>query len=351
MNSIYMQDIEKNLNAENINWNKLNNKTIFVTGATGIIGKLLINTIAFAEDKFGFKCRIIILVRNYDKANKLFRNILEKNIDLQIIEGDILNEVKYDLKIDFIIHAASITNSKSFISNPIDVINTNIFGTENVLKLAIRNNIENFIYLSTMEVYGIHKKDKKIDENAELYLTSNDIRSCYPISKFMSENICFSYAKKYNFNVNILRLTQTFGAGVKYDDQRVFAEFARCVIEKKDIILHTEGKTKRNYLYTSDAVNAILTILLSNNVNNNIYNVANENSYCSIREMADMVAKINNIGVKIEKKSIENYGYAPDLYMNLDCEKIKKLNWKAKIELPEMFERLIKSMEEDRINE
>ena len=72
----------------------------------------------------------------------------------------------------------------------------------------------------------------------------------------------------------IVRLTQTFGTGVSYNDGRVFAEFARCVIEQRDIILKTKGETKRSYLYTADAVTAILTVLL-NGETGAAYNAAN----------------------------------------------------------------------------
>ena len=77
---------------------------------------------------------------------------------------------------------------------------------------------------------------------------------------------------------------------MEYNDGRVFADFARCVIEKRDIILKTKGETKRSYLYTEDAVCAILTVML-NGESGQAYNVANEETYCSIYEMAQLVAK------------------------------------------------------------
>ena len=155
-------------------------------------------------------------------------------------------------------------------------------------------------------------------------------------------NLCTCYAKKYNFNINVLRLTQTFGSGVSYEDSRVFAEFARCAIENKDIILHTKGDTKRSYLYTSDAVNAILLVMLKGK-EYEIYNVANEKTYCSILEMAELVAEKNDkINVKcVIDENIEKFGYAPTLCMNLSTEKIEKLGWKAQNNLSDMYDKLI----------
>lgn len=348
-NKIYMEDIEKNVYNPIINWNKLKSKTIFITGGTGLIGSLIINTILYANKIYNLDCKIVALVREQDKANKMFETQLKDNGCLKFILGDVrdkITSIKED--IDYIIHAASQTSSKAFVDNPVDIIDISLKGTQNTLELAREKKVKNYVFLSTMEVYGRPNTDEKIDEKHGNDLSTVEIRNCYPISKIMCENLCACYSKQYGFNTNIVRLTQTFGAGVNYNDNRVFAEFARCVIENKDIILHTKGKTKRSYLYTSDAVSAILLVMLSEKTNE-IYNVANEDSYCSILEMAELVASKNKkIEVKcIVEENIEKYGYAPTLCMNLDTTKIKKLGWKAKVNLSEMYDRLIEYLNEE----
>lgn len=346
-NEIYKEDIEKNVYASNINWNKLKDKTIFITGGTGLIGSLIINTVLYANKIYNLNCKIIALVRNKEKANNEFKVQLEENLGLNLIYGDVRNKI-VDIKenIDYIIHAASQTSSKSFIDDSIETINISIEGTKNTLELAKEKKVKNYIYLSTMEVYGRPNTDQKIDEKHGTDLLTNENRNCYPISKIMCENLCTCYSKQYKFNTNVLRLTQTFGAGVNFNDNRVFAEFAKSVINNEDIILHTKGDTKRSYLYTSDAINAILLVMLSDKTNE-IYNVANEASYCSILEMAKLVAKKNkNIQVKcIIEDNIEKFGYAPTLCMNLDVSKIKEIGWNAKIDLDEMYDRLIKYLD------
>lgn len=77
----------------------------------------------------------------------------------------------------------------------------------------------------------------------------------------MAETMCISYGSEYGVPVKIVRLAQTFGAGVSKDDNRVFAQFSKAVLNGYDIILHTKGETKRNYCYTTDAVRAIFTVL------------------------------------------------------------------------------------------
>ena len=349
-NKIYLEDIEKNVYDSNIKWEKLKNKVLFITGGTGLIGSLIINTILYANKIKGLNCKIIALVRDKEKSSRIFENLLSQNLGLKLIYGDVCNKIEIPKEnIDYIIHAASQTSSKLFVNNPIETINVALKGTQNMLELAKTKNVENFIYLSTMEVYGRPKTDEKINEMHGTDLLTNEVRNCYPISKIMCENLCTCYSKQFNFNTNILRLTQTFGAGVNYSDGRVFAEFARCVIENKNIVLHTKGDTKRSYLYTSDAVNAILLIMLSG-TNNEIYNVANDKTYCSILDMANLVSKKNK-DIKVEcivDEDIEKFGYAPTLCMNLDTTKIKNIGWEAKIGLEEMYDRLIKFLCDER---
>jgi nucleoside-diphosphate-sugar epimerase len=146
-------------------------------------------------------------------------------------------------------------------------------------------------------------------------------------------------------------LTQTFGPGVRYNDGRVFAEFARCAIEGRDIVLHTKGETKRSYLYTEDAVNAILTVLINGGVGE-AYNAANEETYCSIYEMAELVATkcaYGKIQVKIEEEDTSTFGFAPTLHLNLDTGKLQKLGWVPQTTLIDMYYQLISSMNKEKI--
>lgn len=327
---------------------ELSGKTLLVTGATGLIGSNIIKYL-LQQKKIG--CKIMAFVRNADKAKRIFENDTD---NIELIVGDVTDSKcinSINEKVDYIIHAASFTSSKQFVENPVEVIETSINGTLNLLELARKNNVRGFVYTSSMEVYGTPADDTKIAETHNTDIDTMETRASYPESKRMCEALCRAYFSEYGVQTKVARLTQTFGEGVSYNDGRVFAEFARCAIENNDIILHTKGETRRNYLYTSDAVNAILTILIKGKAGE-AYNVANEDTYCSIYEMAKMVAEEcadNEIKVIVETiESIEKFGYAKTLHMNLDCSKLRGLGWEAQVGLKEMFERLIKYMKENK---
>lgn len=327
---------------------RLRGKTLLITGATGLIGSNIIRLCTNVNDTPGVPIHIIALVRDLEKAKKLFGT----NINLEYIICDIADDLQINSEIDYVVHCASQTSSRMFIEEPVETIEVAVNGTKNILEFAKRKNVKSIVYLSTMEVYGAPTTEEKINEKNETNINTMDVRSSYPESKRLCESLCCAYCAEYGLPVKVLRLTQTFGIGVSYNDTRVFAEFARCVIENKDIILHTKGETKRSYLDVEDAVNAIVIVLLKGE-NGQAYNAANENTFCSIYEMAQIVAKEcanSAIKVKIETSEDNSFGYAPTLKMNLDTSKLQALGWTAETDLISMFHRLIQDMSNKRIN-
>lgn len=327
-----------------VNQLHLENSAFFITGATGLVGSAIVKYLLENSESIV----VYALVRNKEKAKKIFSDYISDR--LRFVVSDVTELHAENLGVDYIIHGASQTSSKEFVCHPVETINTAINGTIRILEFAKANPVKSFVYLSSMEVYGTPLTDEKIYESHYTNLDSMAVRSCYPESKRMCENLCTSYFSEYGIPTKIIRLTQTFGEGVDYNDSRVFAEFARCAIEKKNIILKTKGETKRNYLCVYDAVSAILFVLVKGE-NGNAYNAANEKTYCSIYEMAKLVAEKcadNCISVVIEEnKDISKFGYAPTLKMNLSTEKIEKLGWKPEYDLESMFKMMIQNMKKD----
>ena len=332
--TVFEQDIENVI--KDFDMSFFDGKTILITGATGLIGKLCVKSLLNS----GFNTKVLALIRNKQKGMKIFG--YDKN--LQFIIQDINEPIEYEQKVDYIIHCASVTSSSDFVNKPVETILTAINGTKNVLEFArTQSNLQGMVYLSSLEVYGKPLKEDTKEENYG-YIDVLSPRSSYSEGKRMTETLCISYGSEYNVPVRIARLSQTFGAGVDKNDNRVFAMFAKSVINKDNIVLHTKGETKRNYCYTTDAVRAIFTVLTKGE-NNNAYNIANKNTYITI---ADMAKSLENKSTKvIFEIDDKNRGFNPTMQICLNTDKLDNLGWKAKVDLPQMFERTIKSMTED----
>lgn len=344
-NSVLQKDIES-IVANGCNIEDLKNSSVFVTGATGLIGSQIVKTLACSNRINNTNIKVLAYVRSEEKAKRVFGNLLERG-DIELVIGDINSKMTFDGNVDYIIHGASATSSRFFVTNPVETITTAIDGTKNILEFAREKSIKGMVYLSSLEVYGIPgTKDGVVKEADYGYIEPLSVRSSYSEGKRMVECLCASYASEYNVPVKIVRLSQTFGAGVEYNDGRVFAEFARCAMEKKNIVLHTEGKTFRTYCYTSDAVAAIITVLAKGTVGE-AYNITNKDTGVTIREMAQCVCDTfpeSNISVEVDlPEDIASFGYNPEMVIKLDTTKLESLGWKANIGLSEMFIRLIES--------
>lgn len=334
------QDSERVRSLCNFDLSVLEGKHILITGATGLIGSCLIRILAH----WNLGVHITAVVRNLEKAQKLFKDLEYQ--DLSYIVSDISDTFCVPQPVDYLIHAANQTSSKAFVDAPVETILTAIKGTQNMLEIAREKQVKSFVYLSSMEAYGAPQTDEKILESHGCNINTMETRSSYPESKRMCESLCRAYYAQYGVPTKVIRLSQTFGPGLSYNDGRVPAEFARCVIENKNIILRTDGKTKRSYLYVADAVTAVLAILLQG-ASGEAYNATNEATYCSIREMANLVAEKcanGRICVDICIEDPNKFGFAPTLCMNLDTTKLRALGWLPGYDLEDTFHRTILSM-------
>ncbi len=327
---------------------KLAGSTVLVTGATGLIGSQLCRALLRASETRNLNIHVIAGVRNREKAEKLLGSY--KGSGLEFLESDIMQPIRCDKNVDYIIHTASPTSSRYFVSHPVETLHQAVIGSDQVLKLAFEKKVQSMVYLSSLEVYGTPQgQPATVSETDYGYIDPLNIRSCYSEGKRAVECLCSSYASEYRVPVRIVRLAQTFGPGVEYNDGRVFAEFARNFIENRDIVLHTQGRTVRSYCYTADAVKAILTVLLFGK-DAEAYNVCNMDTSCSIYEMAELVCNLDpqkKISVKIQiPDNVVEFGYNPEMVIRLDTDKINALGWHAEVGLKEMFERLIASMQQ-----
>jgi len=333
MNSIQKVDI-RNF-AHDFPFSKeLANKNVLITGGTGLIG----STIVKCLQGLNLNTRITIPVRNSEKAFQLFGESLS---GLTIIPCD-LEDYLSDIgdSFNFIFHCASPTSGTFMTSHPVETFELAINTTRSLLRY-VKDHLEcRLLYVSSLEVYGEWKEDNLITEEHIGYVDPFSARSSYPLGKRAAEYLCLSYAKEYNVPVMIARLTQTLGPGVSAEDNRVFVQFVRSIVNNKDIILHTKGESAKPYCYTADCVMALFYILFCGG-KGQVYNVANQDSYISIIDLAKLLRDSFNPAINIRIEPDPNMSYAPPTRLHLSSKKLMSLGWKPKYDLIEMFERFI----------
>lgn len=344
MEDVLQEDLAAVSQADYIPWNQLQGQSVLVTGGTGLIGSTVIKALCYANTAKKLRLKIFALVRNLEKAEQMLGH---ENEVLHFIQGSVEKLPEINEAVDYIIHGASPTASLFFVEHPVETIQIAVQGTSNLLKLAKEKAVKSFIYLSSMEVYGAPQADTFIQESQGCTLDSMTVRSCYPIAKRLCENLCASYAQEYHVPAKVIRLAQTFGPGVLKNDKRVFAEFARDAMESTNIVLQTSGTSRREYLYTADAVTAILTVLLYG-TDGEAYNAGNPETYCSIVEMAQLVATQickGNVQVQfLHNTADQNSQFPPSHHLHLDVKNLERLGWKPTRNLKEMYLRMIAGM-------
>ncbi len=373
-------DYEAAATSSCVDWSKIDGKRIVVTGVTGLIGGQIVATLAARNRLTSAGIEIVCPVRDEARGQAALQRLgattarLVPGFDLtrvdQVRTQDITDlgnvpsvkdsdssnskcfsqerlvnkNLSAQLKGELFIHAAAPTTSQDFQTHPVDVARAIVFGTYALLELAIASKAESFCYLSSMEVYGNGRSRRDLEALTESELGSVDLcnpRSCYPEAKRMAECFVTGYSAQHGLNAHTVRLAQTFGPGISPTDNRLFAQVARAALTGDDMILKTSGTSTRMYLYTADAVTAVLAATASGD-SGAIYNAANPSTLCSVKEMCEMVSrKCSPTGFKVLVEIDPNAPYPPDHHLPLNVDSLRELGWQPSVELTEMFDRLI----------
>jgi len=345
MNKLYQDDLINAINGVK-NIDRLNDKTIFVTGANGLIGRFIVDLIMYLNSQKNYNINLIANSRSVKKIKDNFANYINDN-KFNYYIGDINDKITYNGKVDFIINCASNTHPEQYSTDPINTILTNIKGTENVLDFATRIKART-IFLSSVEIYGENKQNiGRFKENQMGYIDCNSLRAGYNEGKRTGEALCQAYKEKNNIEIVLVRLPRIYGPTIKKDDSKALSQFINKAIAGEDIVLKSLGNQYFSYIYVADAVSGILTILI-NGENGEVYNLGNIKSEVHLKDLANIVAYNVNRKVIYELPcEMEEKGYSKSTDARLDYSKIEsQLDWKPKYSIEDGVKRTIEILKE-----
>lgn len=341
-NPIIKEDVQEITKILNKDIYALEGKNILISGAAGMLASYIVYTLIYAnENLFKKKTQLYLLIRKKIEpfGKKSYLHYLHIDVAKQKIK-----------KIDFhyIIHAASKAAPKLYTKNLLDTINTNILGLYNLLNL-VNKKTKSILYFSSGEVYGQLNPKIPINEKYMGLVDHLNQRSCYVEGKRVCETICMNYYWEKKTPVKIARIFHTFGPGLNLDDGRVFSDFIKDGLQKKDIEIKGNKNLIRPFLYIKDATVMLLKILLSIK-NGEIYNLSNDKNLKSVEDLAKITCEIFNkiydkkIKVKINLKDKQYYKYAVQ-NITPDITKFKKeFNYSPKTSVKKALEKTIKSL-------
>ena len=337
--SSYKEDILRTFEHD-LPWEILSGANILVTGATGLIGGCLVETLMMNPRK---DYQVYASGRNEDRARVRFKDFAEEPA-FHFVKYDVMQPLENDVRYDYIIHAASNASPNFFAQKPVEVIKSNIDGVANLMEYGLDHGMKRFLYVSSGEVYG-EGDGRVFTEDYSGYVDCAKPRSCYPSSKRAAETLCVSYAAEYGADVVIARPCHTYGPHFTEQDNRVYAQFIRNVLRGEDIVMKSTGEQFRSWCYVVDCVSALLHILLKGE-SGEAYNIADADSNISIRELAETIAAIGERKVVIDLPDAdEKRGFNPVTKSVFSADKLKLIGWKPQNHIPEGLEHTIHEIE------
>lgn len=337
-NPLYTEDVNHAKDIPGIE--RLYGKRFLITGATGLIGHHLIDVLMTLPG-----VEVIAIGRNSEKAQKILGEYFG-NERFSFLEQDVKQPFDEALKVDYIVAGASNTHPVFYSTYPIDTIMTNLLGTKHALDLAVRCGAE-VLFTSSTEIYGESRAEASFKEGDTGRLDLSKARSCYTEAKRVCEALCQSYISEQSAVVKIARLSRVFGPTMLLNDSKASSQFILKAVNGEDIVLKSEGNQYFSYTYVTDAVKAMLTLLLRGE-NGQAYNVSVDACNIKLKDFAKICARHSHRQVVFDlPDEVERKGYSVAQYSILDNTKLHGTGFLPHYTIEDAIERTIDILKEN----
>lgn len=317
-----------------ISWDKIDNHSIMITGATGLCGTYFINVLLKRNEIYGTNTKIYAVGRDRKKFESRFQTEL-RNSNLIFIEWDVQQPKDcFRYKLDYVIHMASNTHPRAYAAEPISTEMTNILGTYNLLNMITKMNNCKFIFISSGDIYGDNNCNKEfLSEDDCGYINCNTLRAGYIEGKRASEALCNAFYEEKGIQFITARLCRLYGPTIQLSDSKAITQFIRNAINGEDIVLKSKGNQIFSYLYIQDAIIGMLYVIAEGKYGE-AYNIADNKQCISLRRLAEMISEICGTKVVFDiQDEEEKKGASVFQDVRLDATKLYKLGWNSRIDM------------------
>jgi nucleoside-diphosphate-sugar epimerase len=276
---------------------------VLVTGGVGFVGSHLVKElVADGHD-----------ITVFDNVSRGARDRLDDVIDdVRFVEGDIRSKEELANAADdqdVIFHLAAINGTKNFYERPLDVLEVNVTGTQNVVDLARDENIDRLVFTSSSEVYGFPDEFPTPESHPLQIMNSENPRYSYAGSKILGEQYVVHGAEGGDFEYTIVRPHNLYGPDMGYD--HVIPEFIERLLEGEEFTVYGDGTQTRSVCYISDAIDAITTTATHPAAANEIYNVGTQHEI-TINELAEHLFDVAGVYPSIEHIESKELSGSPE---------------------------------------
>jgi nucleoside-diphosphate-sugar epimerase len=268
-------------------------KRVLITGGAGFLGYYMVQGLLHWNDRARPGDRIHVTVfDNYVRGVPAWLEALGGRPDLTLSRHDVRHPLPEPMPdFDYIVHAAGIASPIYYRAHPLETMDANINGLRNLLEYARRrgeggSGFDGFIFFSSSEIYGDPPADRiPTAEDYRGNVSSTGPRACYDESKRYGETLCVVFARQYGVPVKMVRPFNNYGPGLKISDRRVIPDFARDVMNDRDIVMLSDGTPTRTFCYVADAVTGYYRALVRGRPGE-AYNVGIDRPEVSMADMA-----------------------------------------------------------------